>query len=293
MDEQALRHAERHIKNAWIAGIISAAVTFIFSAIGAFSQTVQFKYGFDTWALIDVALIAGLTFGIYKKSRFCALSLLIYFVLSKVAMAAYIGKFTHGIGALLFGYFFFQGTRATFQIHKHLVETGQKHKKKRGTIFYLGAGILGLIIIAVGYLMILGSLSPPTEVIPGNLLNKKYSTFIREQILIEHGDEIIYWYSDGFSDFKSGFYFFTKEKVIVFCKDWEDPAIIMPFTIIEDIKFEYNPSFFEDSRIILMLNKDTEVYFPVSSEKGGDKKFYNALTKMWRTKRLKTSGKDQ
>jgi serine/threonine-protein kinase len=293
MDEQALKHAERHIKNAWIVGIISAAATFIFSAIGAYSQTVQFRYGFDTWSLIDVALIAGLTFGIYKKNRFCALSLLIYFVLGKVAAAAYGGKFGHGIGALLFGYFFFRGTIATFQIQKHLVETGQKSKKKRGAIFYIGVGILGPIIIAVGFLIIFGALSPPTEVIPGKMLNKKYSTFIREQGLIRDGDEIIYWYSDGFPGFKNGFYFYTKEKVIVYCKDWEDPVIAMPFTIIEDIKFEHHPSLIEDSRIILRLNDKTEIDFPVSSEKGGDKKFYDTLTKMWETKRLKTSDKDQ
>ena len=78
---QALSNAERHIRNAWIAGTIAAIVTFLFSVIGAYSQEVQLKYGFDTWTLIDVGLIAILTFGIFKKSRFCALSLLIYFVL--------------------------------------------------------------------------------------------------------------------------------------------------------------------------------------------------------------------
>jgi hypothetical protein len=293
MDYKALKPAERHIKNAWLIGIFTAGVTFIGSAIGTYSETFQSIYGFDEWGFLEVTLIAGLTFGIYKKNRFCALSLLIYFVLGKVANAAYSGKFGHVIAALLFGYFFFQGTRATFQIHKHLVETGQKSKKKRGTIFYIGIGILSLIIIAVGFYLVLVTLAPDPWVIPGKQLNKKYSTFIQEQRLIKDEEEIIYWYSDGFPDFKSGFYFFTKGKVIVYCKDWENPAIILPFTIIDDIKFEHEPAIFGFSRIILMLNDSTEVYFPVSSEKGGDKKFYDTLTKMWKTKRLKPSDKDQ
>lgn len=282
MDEQALKHAERHIKNVWIVGIISAAGVFIFSAIGAYSQTVQFKYGYDTWNLGDFALIAGLTFGIYKKNRFCALSLLIYYVLFKVSMAAYSGKFTHGIGALLFGYFFFQGTRATFQIHKHLVETGQKSKKKRGIIVSIGIGFSSLVIISIGYLMFISSFWPETEVVPGRMLKKKYLSFVEEQRLIEDGDEIIYWYSDGFTDFKNGFYFFTKEKVVVYSQDWENPAIIVPFNVVDNIYFKQSNSFFEDSLIVLMLNDDTEVWIPVSNEKGGDKRFHKTLFNAWK-----------
>ena len=286
LDKQALEKAEKHIKNAWIVGIISASVTLLFSAIGAYSETYRFKSGYDTWSLFDVALIAGLTFGIYKRNRLCALSLLIYFVLTKLAYAAHTGKFAHGIGALLFGYFFFQGTRAAFQIHKHLVETGQKNKKKRGVLFYIGAGISILVIIAFGCLVIIGVFSPETEVLPGKMLRKKYSDFVIEQGLIEDGEEIIYWYSNGLLDFKSGVYFFTREKVVVYSKDWEDPAIIIPLDMIDDIYFKHSRSFFEESAIFLILNDDTEVYFPVSNEKGGDRRFYKTLDNMWK-KRLK------
>ena len=286
MDELELKKSEKHIKHAWIAGLISAVLTLILSIAGAYSKTVKFKYGFDIWTLLDVALIAALTFGVYKKNRFCALGLLIYFVTAKIIMAAQSGKLSGGIGALLFGYFFFQGTRATFKIHKHLAESGQKRIKKKRTAAYIGFGILGLFIITIGYFFILGALGPETEVVPGKLLNKKYVAFVREQQLIKDDEEIIYWYSDGYSDFKSGLYFFTKEKVVVYSKDWEEPAIIMPFTTIDEINFEHNPSFFDDSIIFLLLNDSTEVFFPVSSENGGDIKFYNTLTKMWEAKMI-------
>ena len=290
MNEQALKKAEKHIKNAWIVGIISATVTLVLSAIGAFSETYRFKSGLDTWNLFDVIAIAGLTFGVYKKNRFCALGLLFYFVMGNLSVAAYTGKFTHGIGVLLFGYFFFQGTRATFQIHKHLVETGQKSKKKRGIIVSIGIGVSSLVIISIGCLTIIVSSWPETEVVPGRMLKKKYLSFVEEQRLIEDGDEIIYWYSDGLSDFKSGFYFFTKERVVAYCKDWEDPAIIMSFNIIDDIYFKHSHSLWEDSTIYLTLNDDTEIYFPVSNEKGGGRRFYKTLNNIW-GKRLKGPGK--
>ena len=207
MDGQTLRKAEKHIKNAWIAGIISASATLLLAAVASFSETYRFKSGLDTWSLFDVAIIAGLAFGIYKKSRFCALSLLVYFVLAKLAFAAQSGKFHHGIGALLFGYFYFQGTRAAFQIHKHLVETGRKAKRKRGFIFYDGVVVSSLVILAFACFIVMGVFSPETEVIPGKMIRKKYSDFVKEQRLIEDGEEILYWYSNGLLDFKSGFYF--------------------------------------------------------------------------------------
>ena len=102
--------------------------------------------------------------------------------------------------------------------------------------------------------------------------------------------KIIFWYSDGLLDFKSGFYFFTKEHVVVYCKDWEDPAIIMSFNIIDDIYFKHSHSLWEDSTIYLTLNDDTEIYFPVSNEKGGGRRFYKTLNNIW-GKRLKGPGK--
>jgi hypothetical protein len=65
--------AEKAIKNAWIAGIISGVITLL---------AIFFLAGIDLFNLIDVALIFGLAFGIYKKSRAAAVIMLIYFAIS-------------------------------------------------------------------------------------------------------------------------------------------------------------------------------------------------------------------
>ena len=194
IEEEPLIKEDRHIRNAWIAGSISAIVTFIFSLTGAYSESVKFKYGFDTWSLLDVALIAGLTYGIYRKNQFCALGMLIYFIICKFIITASTGKFTGGLMAIIFGYFFFQGTRATFILHKRSTKvSGQNARKKRGLVFYVGMCILAIIIISVGIFFTMAAFGPGTEVVPGKMLNKKYVNYIREKKLIEPSEQIEFW----------------------------------------------------------------------------------------------------
>ena len=73
-----LAAAEKHIKRAWIAGIVSAAITLIFTLITHFKKDFLSELGFDWWNLINVLLTLGLTFGVYRKSRVSALLLSVY-----------------------------------------------------------------------------------------------------------------------------------------------------------------------------------------------------------------------
>ena len=285
MDKQELAEAEKYIKNAWIVGIISACTTLLFSMLGAYNDEIRYKTGLDTWSLLDVALIAGLTYGIYRKNRFCALGLLIYFVVSKFVMAASTGQFTGGLLSLVFAYFLFQGTRAAFRLRKHKIETGEIviEKRKRGVGYYLGISLASLFVLGIVALMVVGFFSPEVEVIPGKQVKKEYANFVREQGFIAPSEEIQYWYSDGFGDFRNGFYLFTDEKVVIYNQDWEEPAIIIPYNQIAEIEFEQNPSFFEDSQITLVLADNSSVFFPVSSDNGGDEKYYTRLAEIWRS----------
>lgn len=283
MNEQQLERAEKHIKYAWIAGTISATITFLFSMVGAFNDEFRIQYGLDTWSLIDVALIAGLAYGVYRKNRFCALGLLIYFVLSKFILAATSGQFAGGVVSLLFAYFYFQGTRATFQMHKHLVKSGEIVLKKgeRGLGFYVSVFFGTLVVLSVVFLIVLGATSPDIEVIPGKQVDKEYLDFVWDQGIVDPSEEIQFWYSDAFSDFTDGFYLFTDKKVVIYSSAWSEPAIIIPYSQIVDIEFEQDPSFIEDSRITLVLVDNSTVYFPVSSENGGDYKFHERLVEVW------------
>jgi hypothetical protein len=116
-------NAEKAIRGAWIAGVISAAATLLFSLIAIAADDI---FGIGAWAFIDVALILGLTLGIYKKSRAAASIMLAYWVVSKILLlAAGVGVSGLAIG-VLFGYYFLQGVRGTFAYHRVVRATGVK-----------------------------------------------------------------------------------------------------------------------------------------------------------------------
>jgi len=105
----------RKIKTAWIAGIVSGSVTLVFTLLAVLGTSLL---GFSVWELVDVALVFGLTLGIYMKSRICAVVMFIYFIVSKIILIAEAGQVAGLPLALVFGYFFWQGISGTFAYHK-------------------------------------------------------------------------------------------------------------------------------------------------------------------------------
>jgi hypothetical protein len=107
--------AKTHIKHAWIVGVVTAAMTLFASLLPLFGVSLV---GFNLWTLTDFVLIAGLTFGISRKSRTCALIMLVYFVVSKSMFVAATGDIASAALGAIFAYFFFQGVRGAFAWHR-------------------------------------------------------------------------------------------------------------------------------------------------------------------------------
>ena len=108
--------ALRKIKVAWVAAVVAGVVTLAAVVSVTDTQVV----GVSSWNFIDVVLIFGLAFGIYKKSRVCAIIMLIYFILSKIIMWT-VSPSPIGLPVtVLFLYCFVQGVIGTFQYHRLL-----------------------------------------------------------------------------------------------------------------------------------------------------------------------------
>jgi hypothetical protein len=71
----------KKIKGAWIAGVLSGCITL---ALALWTMTGASIPGWGPEMIIDAGLAFGLAYGIYRKSRTCAVILLAYFVISKV-----------------------------------------------------------------------------------------------------------------------------------------------------------------------------------------------------------------
>ncbi len=106
----------KKIRTGWIAAVISGLMTLVVTAIAMSGTQIM---GFSAWELLDVALIFGLAFGIYKKSRTCAVSMLLYFAMSKIIQVVQTGKSDGLVLGIIFMICFWQAVVGTFAYHTH------------------------------------------------------------------------------------------------------------------------------------------------------------------------------
>lgn len=111
---------------------------------------------------------------------------------------------------------------------------------------------------------------PDSSIYLGKQVPKRFQKTIHSLGLLESGEEIQYFYSDGIWDIKQGMYCVTDSNIALYSSDWEDPKVIIPFDEVMDVDVEYNPSYFEDS-YVTVHTEDFEYLFPLSSEKGRDR----------------------
>ena len=104
----------KKIRYAWIAATVSAGITLLITVGAMLGESIL---GFSAWNLLDVVLILGLAFGIYMKSRVCAVIMLIYFIASKIILMVEAGQPSGLLMTLAFGYLYAQGVFGTFAYH--------------------------------------------------------------------------------------------------------------------------------------------------------------------------------
>lgn len=105
----------KKIKHAWIAAIFSGLITLIVTLFAIFGHSIL---GFTAWELGDVILIFGLAYGIYRRSRTCAVIMLLYFIASKILIMYQTGTANGPVMAIVFIYYYWQGVVGTFAFHK-------------------------------------------------------------------------------------------------------------------------------------------------------------------------------
>lgn len=278
MVEDQFKKLESHVLSAWTAGAISAVFTFIAILFSIFNNKFKVSSGINSWMFIDLAIIIVLTYGIYRKNRFCALGMLIYFTINTISRAITQKSSYIGIVSIIFIIFFIQGTIATFIIHKS-IQNNSNHKNKKKVFVKIVSGFTFAIIIVF---FTLSSLGPSTEVISGEKLNKKYYNFIYDNKLIDPSEKIICWYSDAFYNFKNRFYFFTDKHIVIYIKKHKRPDMSIPFSEISFLDIQKEKTFFKDSKIKITLKNNSVLNIPVSNDNNGDEMFFNKLKSIWK-----------
>lgn len=111
--------AEKGMKDAVITGVIAIVVTAMLTLIYASGAGLSH---IDPWNIADLLIMAGLTYGIYRKNRFCAGAMPFYYLSVKTVLWVGERAFIGVPLALIFAYFFVRGAQGAWAYHKLIRE---------------------------------------------------------------------------------------------------------------------------------------------------------------------------
>ena len=147
-----------------------------------------------------------------------------------------------------------------------------------GWLLVLGGGSVLLCCGgSLGFLVYVGAAGPGTKVMVANEVPADSANTLRGLGVLDPGEQIRFLYSDAMLDIRNGCYVVTDRKVIVYAKDAQQPATVVPFGRIADVELVRGDSDWEDGSITLTLIDGNIVSFPVSREEDRDVKMSEAI----------------
>ena len=154
-----------------------------------------------------------------------------------------------------------------------LAKTG----RRRGLILGCAATFLVVVVGVVLVFIIVRMMGPDTFVIAGPQVPKHYKDHIHKLGLLAPGEELRFFYSDAFFNIRNGMYLLTNKKLVVYSDSYDPPAVIVPFDEIRDVGVDFGDSQWNDSVVKITLRDGQQVWFPLSTEREGDRDFLEAL----------------
>ncbi len=265
------------------AAFVSAAVTtamVLFAMLLGTDEGVFAMFN-DPLILADIVLILACGFGMLKQSRAAAVTIFVYFVYAKI----FIGLETQSIagigGGLVFLYFFGRAIQGSFACHRIAKAEDPGYKAAPKWLLWIGipSGIVVVILLSLG-LMTMTGLVPSTEVVSGGeLYDREYRQLVNEGI-INAGEVVEYFYSDGVTSVLEAGNILTHQRAIRYFADENGDLVIyeLYFEDIASITLLEPGSFFQDS-LYEITGHDPDVWFrmALSAENEGDIKFAEAL----------------
>lgn len=141
------------------------------------------------------------------------------------------------------------------------------------TLISVGVIFLGGMI-TLAYFM---SKGPETYIYKTREIPTSFRKEMEDLDLITEDEHLVYFYSDGLFDIKDGLYALTDKHLILYSTQWSEPETIIAFNEISYVDFNYDASVFLDSYVRLETHDGLKIEFPLSSERGRDREFYELL----------------
>ncbi len=106
-----VQDAEKAVKDAWIVSLVAIGATVLLTMIYASGAGIGYV---DWWNWLDLIILAGLAYGIWRKSGWSAIIMAFYFLGSRIVLWVNESAFIGAPIALIFAYFFWRGARGAF-----------------------------------------------------------------------------------------------------------------------------------------------------------------------------------
>lgn len=269
-------------KEGAAAACVSAALTTCIVLYAIWNNdSGSFSLWNDASNIFDIIFVFVCAYAINRQSRAAATLLLIYFIASKIIMTLESGRFSGGVLALIFIYFYARAVYGAFVFHRIEKAENPNYKGAPKWVYFIGIplSVIAISFLFIGIATMTGTL-PSTEVQAGNQMLRSDIKILADSNIIENDETIEYYYSDSFSSILESGSILTNDRVIVYFTDDSGERAIyeLKFNEIANIELIEAGNAMNDS--IYQVNATSSqgwIRLVLSTTSRGDVRFVEAL----------------
>jgi hypothetical protein len=272
--------AEKATRQGAIAGFFVAGLTLFIVSIAVLGQGGElFQSWNDPFNYLDVAIAAGLSVGVLKRSRTAAIILFCYYFLSQILLFAETGRPTGLVLSIVFLFFFGKAIRGTFAYHNIRKAADPDYRPGGRAKYFLWIPVIVIAVIFSG-LIVLGTVTPSTAVLTGAELDQSDVDLLRAEGIVEQNEQIVLFYSAGFLSIREDGNILTDRRVISY-EETDNRIDVYSATDaeIESISMVEKGNFLTDSLLLVTLRNGNSFYLFLSTENDGDNRFLETVEK--------------
>jgi hypothetical protein len=276
--------ARQACKNGAVAAFISGTLTTIVVAVALRGDSGgNLALWNDPTNLVDIALIFGCGVGMLKYSRTAAVSIFLYFVISKTAIALETGQATGLLITLAFLFYFGKAVHGSFAYKKAMKADNPEFRSAPRWLYWMSIPTLTLFFMAAGYgVLSMTDVVPSTEVVDGSVVSKTDKALMIENGIIYDDENIQYMYSHGIASILEGGSVLSDRAVIMYYTDEDDGFNVyeLAFDQIQSVQLlEQGDLWNETVYQVNGYDSDNWITISLSTENDGDDKFITALNR--------------
>jgi hypothetical protein len=274
--------AKKACKNGAAAAFISGITTTLFVGFAMLTDAAgMMAIWNDPTNLVDIVLIFGCAIGMLRFSRTAAVSIFVYFILAKAAIALETGQ-TSGLAlTLVFLFFFARAIQGSFSYKKLRKAEDPAFRSAPRWVYWITMPTMALFFVAAGYgILTMTDAFPSTKVLDGEAVAAADKKLLIDNGIVYEDETIEFLFSYGLRSILEGGSVLSDRAVIMYYTDDDYGFNVYEITFdqIESVQLIQQGDMWTDS-VYQVNGFDEENWLTItlSDEGDGDEKFLDAL----------------